>query len=142
MADWTAAQLQTARNIVAVARAFYARTHVPELAHLAATLQESSLIDTAIGDDGRSFGPYQLYQPAHPDTDQLAVSPWANYAFHVMADSWAEAWAQHGGGWENVANRGAILEAFVPAAQGSVIWEPGLGALRYAEALDIYERVS
>ena len=144
----TVAQLVVVKNLLVVARTFRASGHcpVPELVHLAVTLQESSWDDQAVNeaDPGGSYGPYQIDQAAHPDTAQLAVSPWANYAFHICAQPWTAAWTQLDGAtaWADTAQRGAFLEAFAPLAQGSVAWPAGLGDLRYQVALNALELVS
>jgi len=146
MASPSQAQLVVVRNVLAVARQFRAAglCPVPDLAHLAITLQESSWDDQAVGDAGASFGPYQLDQDAHPGTDQLALSAWANYGFHVCASPWADAWLALSGDqtWQYVGQRPAFLEAFAPRAQGSIAWTPGLGAQNYAAALVALELVS
>ena len=139
--DWTAIQLQTAREIVAIDHKY---GDVPPLLHLAVCIQESSLIPNAVGDNGQSYGPHQLYQIAHPGTAFLAVNPWYDYGYPEVRNRWQSAYAQIGGdvAWNIVANRGSLIEQFAPLAQGSVNWTPGLGATRYAEAVEILEIIS
>lgn len=142
----SALQLQVVRNVLQVARTFRAAglCDVPDLVHLAVTLQESSWNDQAVGDTGQSFGPYQIYQVAHPNTEELAISPWANYAFHICAGPWQGAWGALNGAvqWANVVNRGAFLESFGPAAQRSDPWTVGTGNDRYVDAVRALELVS
>lgn len=146
MASFTADQVRVARNIVAIATKFRAASlcPVPVLAHLAVTKQESDWNDSVEGDAsiGGSWGPYQIYQVAHPNTAYLATSPWADYAFYICMQPWTSAWNTYGANWDDPTQRGNILELFAPLAQGSIAWSQGLGAQRYAEALQMLELVS
>lgn len=147
MATWTLVQVQTAREIVSIARKFRreAGGRVPDLAMLAGCLQESGLNPQAVGDNGQSFGPFQIYQVAHPDTSELALSPWADYAYGLICfGPWESAWASLSGDtvWQQPSNRPAFLEVFVPRAQSSVPWGTGTGLQRYAEALELLELIS
>ncbi len=138
--------MQVVRNILSIARRFRERGLCPvsDLAQLAVTKQESDWSEQNPGDMGQSFGPYQIYQAVHADTWQLAINPWADYGFSIMYQRWAQAWNNTGGDaqWSDVASRGTFLETFAPQAQGSIAWYAGLGAQRYAEAVEALELVS
>jgi hypothetical protein len=141
---WSVFQLQTAREIRAIAVKYEV---CPPLAMLAGVLQESFLNPGAVGDAGVSFGCFQLDQDAHPNTAFVAVNAWYDYGFPEMASRWRTAWQNVGGDtrWNNdpsVAGRGLMLEEFVPMAQGSIAWSPGLGQERYLQAIDVLERIS
>jgi len=142
---FTAEQERVARNVRAIAQKWYGRCHVPELAHLAGTKQESNWSDTAAGDNNQSFGPYQIYIAAHPGIGpEISTNPDYDYGFPTMADRWAGAWLPYAMQWPHATSeeRGAILEAFVPAAQGSIDWTPGMGFQRYMEAVAMLEQIS
>lgn len=138
-------EVRVAANVVAVARKYRPLGGPPELVHLAVTLQESGWDEGAAGDAGESFGPYQLYLAAHPAlTSSIATSPWYDYGYPEMAGRWKASWTAYEGVWQraDTDERATILEAFAPAAQGSIAWSPGLGASRYATALLMLERLS
>jgi len=143
---WSAAQIQVVKDLRYIVEKWnFVRTvEVPLLLHVAVCLQESSLDVNAVGDNGRSYGIFQINQDAHPYTDQLATSGYADYGYHVVRDRWELAFVQLGGPqrWPNVAQRGAFIEEFAPLAQGSVAWPQGLGSQRYAEAVNILEVAS
>lgn len=138
-------QIRVAGNIIAIARKYYVYDHIPDLAHLGVTKQESNWDDSAAGDNQQSFGPYQIYVQAHPEiTPGVSTDPWYDYGFPTMHERWSSAWLPFALQWANgsVESRGRILEAFAPAAQGSIAWSAGLGAQRYSEAVAMLERLS
>lgn len=142
---FSAAEVQCAANIVAIARKYRPLGGPPELVHLAVTLQESDWDEGAAGDAGQSFGPYQLYLVAHPSlTREVCTSPWYDYAYPEMHDRWKAAWERWAPDWTGgrMSARGRIIEAFAPDAQGSIAWPNGLGASRYATALLMLEVLS
>lgn len=114
---------------------------IPPLVHIAVGLQESNLDPTAIGDSGKSPGIFQIYQIAHPNTDQLAQSPWSDYGYFIIRAPWEKAWSQLGGdsAWQTLADRPLFLEQFAPLAQGSIAWPSGTGYVRYQEAVALWE---
>jgi hypothetical protein len=117
---------------------------VPDLLVLAVTKQECNWDDQAIGDNGESFGPFQLYQIAHPNTDQLAVSAWANYGINVIYQRWESTWQMMSGPvlWADLVRRLDFLTHFAPIAQGSIAWSLELAAERYSESLEMLELLS
>lgn len=140
------AQIQVARNIVSAARQFRAAAlwTVPDLIVLAVTKQECNWDDTAVGDSGQSFGPFQLYQAAHPNTDQLAVNPWGNYGMNEIYQRWETTWQSQSGllVWNDITARAQFLVDFAPQAQGSIAWTLDMADNRYAEALAMLEIIS
>ena len=138
--DWSAVQIQVARNIIAIAMKY---KDVPPLLHLAVCLQESGLDPDAAGDNGQSFGPHQIYTVAHPGiTREVATSPWYDYAYPEMQERWAAAFAPLADAWATPAERPALLDRFAPAAQGSIAWPAGLAQTRYAQAVALLELCS
>lgn len=140
---WTADQLQVARDLVAIARKY---ADVPPLLMLAVCIQESSLSAGAVGDVslGGSYGPFQLYTGAHPGAALLGSNPWYDFGYPEVRDRWRQTYASLGGdsAWAALGGRGTFLEQFAPAAQGSIAWSGGLGAVRYNDALSALEAVS
>lgn len=114
---------------------------IPPLVHVAVCLQESNLNPALTGDNGQSPGIFQIYQIAHPNTDQLAINPYADYGYYIVRPQWETAWQQLNGDsvWPLIANRAAFLEQFAPLAQGSIAWPPGTGLERYSEAVALWE---
>lgn len=147
MSSFNGEEITVARDVKAVAEKFAASglCNVPVLAHLAITRQESGWKSDALNadDPNGSYGPYQINQQAHANTAQLAISPWADFAFYIMAAQWEQEWTPEIEQlWTNPATRGLALEKFAPAAQGSVAWPQGLGDMRYSEALQMLELLS
>lgn len=142
--DWTPEQIQVARNLCAICwrrRMDAGSRGIPPLLMLSVCLQEEGLNPNAVGDAGQSFGIFQLYQPVHPGTAGAAVDPWRDYDYVEVRARWELTYGQLGGdaAWADIANRPAFVEQFAPAAQGSIAWPAGYGALRYAEAIDVLE---
>ncbi len=142
---WTAQQVQTAKEICAIdARWRAIGVGVPSLLHVAVCMQESSLDPQAIGDNGQSYGIHQIYQVAWPNTWQVALDPYADYAYHIMAKRWHDVFLAMGGdgAWADVSGRPAFVQTAAPRMQGSIQWPAGLGALRYGEAVSVLEYAS
>lgn len=144
MPAWDAEQLRVARNLVAIATKYAV---VPPLLMLAVSLQESGLHEGAVNsaDPGGSYGPFQLNLSVHPGADVTGPDPWYDYGFPELRSRWANVFANLNGDantWSAPESRPAFVETFAPLAQGSIAWPAGLGAVRYSEALDLYERVS
>ena len=142
---WTDSQLYCAGNILVIARKYYSLCHIPDLAFLGVTKQESDWNETAAGDSNQSFGPFQIYVAAHPHVGpEISTNPGWDYGFWEMHERWTGAWLPFSMQWRNgsTEERGIILENFAPAAQGSIAWSSGLGIQRYMESVAMLEQLS
>jgi hypothetical protein len=143
--QFSAEQLRVATNITAIAYKWRGAgmCNVPALVHLAVTKQESEWHEDAHNaqDPQGSYGIYQINQEAHPDSAELAQSPWADYAFYLVFQEWNAAWELIKTPWALDQDRGRLIEIFAPAAQGSIDWPPGTGEQRYQEALAMLELI-
>lgn len=131
--------------LTAVVRAideFARQNNLPPHGLLAIGLQESSLDPAAVGDNGQSYGVFQIYLRAHggaPETwtglDGLQRS------MQEMRTRWVSTFAANGGWAAWVNDPREMLKRWAPAAQGSVPWTDAIAGQRLGQAtvlLDVY----
>lgn len=146
---FTLDQIRVAGNVVNIARKYRSAGlwHIPDLAVLAVTKQESDWNDTIEGDVniGGSYGPFQIYQVAHPNTAFIAVNPWCDYGVFIMYQQWESTFQANGGtiAWNSdLIQRAVFLFNWAPQAQGSVPWTASEAHNNYEDALTMLELIS
>lgn len=128
--------------VVAAICDFAATTNLPPHGLLAIGLQESSLDPNAVGDNGQSYGVFQIYLPAHGG----APETWSGLdglerSMQEMRTRWVSTFAAAGGWAAFVHDPQMFLLRWAPAAQGSVPWTSAIAAQRLGQALvlrDVY----
>lgn len=97
------------------------RIGLPPLLLLALGLGESSLDPEAVGDNGQSFGVFQIHVPVHggPPGRWTGI-PGTKAAMELMAPRWRNAWATSGGSDKWGRDASLFLWLFWPVAQGAI----------------------